>query len=128
MSTRVSTPSSDFARSRPSLASWLNERSLRPPMSVTRPTLIVFLGAGVLSEPLLLLLLVVGSSSPQAATPNEKSNTINAAMIGRGRRTAGTPFLRGTTGAASLLPGSVVRGSNSIEQSALGRIVREGRP
>src|SRR5215218_7128390 len=35
-------PSSDLARSKPSLASWLNERSLRPPMSVTRPTLIFF--------------------------------------------------------------------------------------
>ena len=47
--TRPSTPSSDLARSRPSLASWLNERSLRPPMSVTRPTLI-FLPSGVDSE------------------------------------------------------------------------------
>src|ERR1700712_5449378 len=38
-------PSVDLAVSRPWLASELNERSFRPPMSVTRPTLI-FLPAG----------------------------------------------------------------------------------
>jgi hypothetical protein len=43
----MSTPRSLFARWIPSLASWLNERSLSPPMSVTRPTLSFLAAAGV---------------------------------------------------------------------------------
>src|ERR1044072_6373552 len=79
-------PSSDLARSRPSLASGLNERSLRPPMSVTRPTLI-FLAPGVDSE-LLDPLLEESSSPPQptATRPQRQSvkitNRCTARRIG----------------------------------------------
>src|SRR5436190_2910324 len=60
-------PSSFSARVRPSLASWLNERSLRPPMSVTRPTLI-FLAAGVDDDDALDPPDELESSPPQPAT------------------------------------------------------------
>src|SRR4029453_6489361 len=51
MRARPSMPSWLLASSRPLLARALNERSLRPPMSVTRPTLIFLAGAAVDVEP-----------------------------------------------------------------------------
>src|SRR3954447_669190 len=66
-------PSSLIARCRPTYARWLNERSLRPPMSVTRPTLmglpldaVVLAPLELLLGVLLLLLLLL---EPQAAMP-----------------------------------------------------------
>src|SRR4051794_32729945 len=53
-------PSVDWAVSRPWLASELNERSFRPPMSVTRPTLI-FLPAGAAAVDVV----------PEAAAPDD---------------------------------------------------------
>src|SRR3954447_17537642 len=65
-------PSSLIARCRPTYARWLNERPLRPPMSVTRPTLmglpldaVVLVPRELLLEVLLLPLLL----EPQAAMP-----------------------------------------------------------
>src|SRR6476620_2131869 len=81
-------PSELLASSRPLLASALNERSLRPPMSVTRPTLI-FLAAGAAGvdvEPAPALLDVVLSLLlPQAATaklPMARMRAIGIARYG----------------------------------------------
>src|SRR4051795_2374387 len=83
--TRMSAPSSDFARLRPLYAASLNERSLSPPMSVTRPIL-TFLPPE--SPPLLLLLLPLLDDEddpplsllPQAASPTHSaSSTATAA-------------------------------------------------
>src|SRR6188472_1111460 len=85
--TRMSAPSSDFARFRPLYAASLNERSLRPPMSVTRPILTFLAPESLLAalddddddedEPPL-------SSPPQAASPRHSAT--RAATSGR------TPF------------------------------------
>src|SRR3954464_14990639 len=77
-------PSCACASSRPLLARKLNERSLRPPMSVTRPTL-VFLPCGALDAELLLepLLLPPLSLLPQAATPKAPTARVRAIEIAR---------------------------------------------
>src|SRR6478672_321472 len=92
MSTRPSTPSWLFASSRPLLARALNERSLRPPMSVTRPTLI-FLPAGLAAvEDDDELLLDVSLELPQAATPNAVTDMVRAMAIAlRERRCTDPP-------------------------------------
>src|SRR4051812_35728450 len=84
MSVRPWTPSCVWASSRPLLARKLNERSLRPPMSVTRPTLI-FLPCGALDAELLLELLLPPLSSllPQAATPKAPTARVRAIEIAR---------------------------------------------
>src|SRR6478609_4389987 len=93
MSTRPSMPSWLLASSRPLLARALNEWSLRPPMSVTRPTRI-FLPAGLAAvedddeDELLLELLEL----PQAATPNAVTDMVRAMAIAlRERRCTDPP-------------------------------------
>src|SRR3954451_24065988 len=76
-------PSCFTAFCRPWLASWLNDRSFRPPMSVTRPTLI-FLPCGALDAELLLELLPpLSSLLPQAATPKAPTARVRAIEIAR---------------------------------------------
>src|SRR3954447_14602325 len=73
--TRMSAPSFAFARFRPLYAASLNERSLRPPMSVTSPILtflapespLVVLDDDDEDEPPL-------SSPPQAASPRHSAS------------------------------------------------------
>src|SRR3954453_15230174 len=83
-------PSELFASSRPLFANALNERSLRPPMSVTSPTLI-FLPAGlaavdVEAAPALLdvVLLSLLPQAPTAKPPMARSRTIGNARYGLG--------------------------------------------
>src|SRR4051812_12367120 len=76
-------PSCLTAFCRPWLASWLNERSLRPPMSVTRPTLI-FLPCGALDAELLLEPPpLLSSLLPHAATPKAPTASVRAIAIAR---------------------------------------------
>src|SRR5918994_1328417 len=77
-STRVSTPNSEAARSRPWLASELKPRSFRPPMSVTRQTR--------MSEPARASVVVAApvsaassSSPPQPAAATERTATASSA-------------------------------------------------
>src|SRR3954454_12930358 len=81
-------PSELLASSRPLLANALNERSLRPPMSVTSPTLI-FLPAGLAAVDVeaapALLDVVLLSLLPQAATaklPMARMRAIGIARYG----------------------------------------------
>src|ERR1700748_2154340 len=64
-------PRSFSAFCRPTYARWLNERSFRPPMSVTRPTLIALPLLAVVDDPELEPDVEVELSEldPQAATP-----------------------------------------------------------
>src|SRR3954464_8697035 len=68
-------PSSFSARCRPTKARWLNERSLRPPMSVTSPTLMGLPLAGAEPDVELELVLLLslephqGTASASAAHP-----------------------------------------------------------
>src|SRR4051794_34215560 len=82
-------PSSDLARSKPWLASWLNERSLRPPMSVTSPTLI-FLASGVDCE-LELPPEDDDSSSPHPTATRPQRQSVNMTSRCTARR-VGTSF------------------------------------
>src|SRR4051794_34112936 len=77
-------PRSLLAFSRPWLASWLNERSLRPPMSVTRPTL-SFLPPVLEAELLLPELLPPEplSSLPHAEIANAATAKVRAIDIAR---------------------------------------------
>src|SRR3954451_20761142 len=79
-------PSSFWARCSPTYARWLNERSFKPPMSVTSPTLIflpvapppvVPVPAAVPPPPLELLFLP--PPPPQPATTTASATTRNAA-------------------------------------------------
>src|SRR5439155_24669773 len=63
-------PSSCSARCRPTYARWLNERSFRPPMSVTSPTLMGLPLAGAELDVLEVELDVLSLLEPQAATPS----------------------------------------------------------
>src|SRR4051812_47444422 len=82
-------PSEDFADSRPWLASELNERSLRPPMSVTRPTLIA-LPAGAAAVEVVPaaadVLVLLSSSEPQPAAVMRMPAMPIAAMARRVER------------------------------------------
>src|SRR4051812_10559252 len=116
-------PSSFSARCSPWFASWLNPRSLRPPMSVTRPTLIFF-PAGVLLLALLLELSLLSDPHPAAT---RAAAAKSGRMRCRGRRTAAAPSVVRTRPGASLFARSVGNVIHSIEQGALDRFVREGR-
>src|SRR3954466_16250803 len=109
-------PRSFSACSRPALASWLKERSFRPPMSVTSPTLI-FLAAGVLVAllPLLPLLELSLLSDPHPAATRAAAAK-SGRMSGRGRRTAPAPSVVRTRPGASLFARTVGDVVHSIEQ------------
>src|SRR5690242_8371344 len=78
----------------PSLASWLNERSLRPPMSVTRPTLMSSpSGAAVVAAPVSPAAAVEAavpvselSSEPHPAATTASEATNAKGAIARERR------------------------------------------
>src|SRR4051794_38334478 len=63
-------PSSFWARCSPTYARWLNERSFRPPMSVTSPTLIGLPLLAVVLAPPPEVEVELLSLEPQAATPS----------------------------------------------------------
>src|SRR5215207_6101431 len=75
--------SSDLARSKPSLASWLNERSLRPPMSVTSPTLIFLVSLEDSELPLDELEDSSSEPHPTATRPQRQSVKITSRCTAR---------------------------------------------
>src|SRR6188472_2157370 len=81
---RPSIPSLLSASLSPFAASALKERSLRPPMSVTTPTLIFLPVLALLDddEPALVLKLEL-SSLPHAATPNAATLRVRAISVAR---------------------------------------------
>src|SRR5262245_24590898 len=78
MSVRPWTPSCCFASWRPLFARKLNERSLRPPMSVTSPTLICLPDDAAVDEPLVLDVLLPLSLLPHAAIPRAPTARLRA--------------------------------------------------
>src|SRR6476620_8185782 len=108
MSTRPSTPSLLLASSRPLLARALNERSLRPPMSVTRPTLIFLPVEADDVEDDDELLLDLSLELPHAATPNAVTDMVRAMVIALRERRCTDPPSGGPRGVG--LPGAQPRG------------------
>src|SRR5918992_62849 len=118
----MSTPSSALARSRPSFASWLNDRSSRPPMSVTMPTLMAGFSSCWAAEP--------SSSSPQPAKTNAPITSARAAIKAAMRRgsTADPPHGGGVAeGGGSLVGRPTLRPWYLVQEGAFQRIGREGR-
>src|SRR3954453_12661877 len=121
-------PSCCWACVRPWLASWLNDRSLRPPMSVTRPTLIFF-WAGVDDaepEPPDELLL---SLEPQPAATSPQRQRVRATSRCTVRRAGIVVLLESWMGAAggggSLIGRPVDRLRDPGEDAPLEPIVGE---
>src|SRR3954452_3288671 len=88
------TPSCRWASSRPLLARKLNERSLRPPMSVTRPTLSFEPLDAADDELLLELPPPLSSLPPHAATPRAPTARLRAMAIARDALRCTAPPLR----------------------------------
>src|SRR5919205_3305673 len=96
MSPRPWIPSCFSASCRPLLARKLNERSFRPPMSVTRPTLIFLAPDDALEDDELLLEPPPPLSllPPQAATPRAPTARLRAIAIARELLRCTAPPLR----------------------------------
>src|ERR1700750_15873 len=136
MSVRPWMPSWLLASCRPLFARKLNERSLRPPMSVTSPTLICLPDEAVDDEPLLLPLVELPLSLlPHAATPRAPTARLRAITIALDLlRCTAPPF--GIPPRRARPPAPVPRGSlrpgpvgvaDTVQQPRTPRLFREAR-